>query len=61
MPPFLRPPGVRSEKDMKARCISCGRCVAVCTYACIEMTPDYIFSEAGRRKYSSAKIPVFFV
>lgn len=40
---FLRPPGVTSEKDLKARCISCGRCAQVCNYHCVELTPDYPF------------------
>ena len=41
MRPFLRPPGVVSEKDLKARCVSCGQCAGVCNYACIVMTPDH--------------------
>lgn len=43
MRPFLRPPGVVSEDDLKARCISCGQCAGVCNYACIAMTPDRPF------------------
>ena len=39
----MRPPGVRSEKELKARCISCGQCVAVCNFRCIAMTPDSLF------------------
>ncbi len=41
--PFLRPPGVVSERDLRARCISCGRCVAACTFRCIAMTRDSFF------------------
>ena len=40
---FLRPPGVVSEKEFRARCISCGRCVAACVFHCIAMTPDSLF------------------
>lgn len=40
---YLRPPGVISEKDLKARCIACGQCAAVCNYACIVMSPDLLF------------------
>lgn len=40
---YLRPPGVVSEKDFTARCISCGQCAAVCNYTCIEMTADFLF------------------
>lgn len=43
---FLRPPGVKSEKDFKARCISCGQCAQVCNYHCVELTPDYPFGPA---------------
>ena len=43
MPPFLRLPGVSSEKDFKAKCISCGQCAQVCNYHCVELTPDYPF------------------
>jgi ferredoxin len=59
MPPFLRPPGVRSEKDLKARCVSCGCCLAVCTYACIEMTPDHLFFGGGTPKIFQRKSPCF--
>lgn len=41
MQKFLRPPGAKSEKDLKARCISCGQCAQVCNYHCVELTPDY--------------------
>jgi NAD-dependent dihydropyrimidine dehydrogenase PreA subunit len=41
--PFLRPPGVVSEKEFRARCISCWRCVAACVFHCIAMTPDSLF------------------
>ena len=41
--PYLRPPGVVSEKEFRARCISCGRCAAVCGFRCIAMTPDSFF------------------
>jgi ferredoxin-type protein NapG len=40
MVPFLRPPGVLSEKDLAARCISCGQCAQVCNYACLALNPD---------------------
>jgi NAD-dependent dihydropyrimidine dehydrogenase PreA subunit len=59
MTPFLRPPGVRSEKDLKARCVSCGRCVAVCNYACIEMTPDYVFFGNETPKIFQRRSPCF--
>ncbi|MDR3175926.1 MAG: 4Fe-4S dicluster domain-containing protein [Desulfovibrio sp.] len=59
MPPFLRPPGVRSEKDLQSRCISCGRCVAVCNYACLELTPDYFFFGGGTPKIFQRKSPCF--
>lgn len=42
MKTFLRPPGVKSEKDFKSRCISCGQCAQVCNYHCIEMRPDHL-------------------
>ena len=41
--PFLRPPGVVSEQEFRARCISCGRCAAACVFRCITMTPDAFF------------------
>lgn len=37
---FLRPPGVVSEKDFKARCVSCGQCAQVCNFHCIELKAD---------------------
>jgi ferredoxin-type protein NapG len=40
---FLRPPGVNSEQDLRARCIACGKCAQVCNNACIVMTPDSFF------------------
>lgn len=46
MRPFLRPPGVVSEEDLKARCVSCGQCAGVCNYACIAMTPDHPLGNA---------------
>jgi len=40
---FLRPPGSLPEKEFKARCISCGRCMVACTFRCLKMTPDFFF------------------
>lgn len=59
MPPFLRPPGVVSEKDFKARCVSCGQCAQVCNYACIELTPDYLFFGGETPKIFQRKSPCF--
>ncbi len=56
--PFLRPPGVVSEQDLKARCIACGQCVAVCTFRCIEMTRDSLFG-AETPKVFQRKSPCF--
>ena len=56
---FLRPPGVRSEKDLKARCIACGLCAAICNYACIVLTPDGLFSDVGTPKIFQRKLPCF--
>ncbi|MDR1686611.1 MAG: 4Fe-4S dicluster domain-containing protein [Desulfovibrio sp.] len=58
-PPFLRPPGVLSEKDFKARCISCGRCAQVCNYACIELTPDYFLFGGDTPKIFQNRSPCF--
>ncbi|MDR1778053.1 MAG: 4Fe-4S dicluster domain-containing protein [Desulfovibrio sp.] len=41
---FLRPPGVTAEKDLRSRCIACGKCAQVCNNACIRLTPDGFFS-----------------
>jgi ferredoxin len=41
--PFLRPPGAAPEKQFRSRCVSCGRCVAVCVFHCLDMTPDSLF------------------
>ena len=41
-PPFLRPPGVVSEKDLRTRCISCGQCAQICNYKCLRLTPDFL-------------------
>ncbi len=40
---FLRPPGVVSEKELRARCTACGRCVAVCVFKCLALTSDSLF------------------
>ena len=55
---FLRPPGVVSEKELKARCTSCGRCVAVCVFKCLELTPDSLFGP-DTPKVFQRKAPCF--
>ena len=59
MPPFLRPPGVVSEEDCQARCISCGQCAQVCNYDCIAMTPDHPFWGGETPKIFQRKHPCF--
>ena len=59
MVPFLRPPGVVSEEDFKARCVSCGQCAQVCNYACIELTPDYFLFGGETPKIFQRKSPCF--
>lgn len=59
MSTFLRPPGVASEKDFAARCISCGQCGQVCNYACIVMTPDHFFWGGETPKVFPNKSPCF--
>ena len=56
---FLRPPGVYSEKELAARCVSCGQCVAVCPFHCIEMTPDFLFLGPETPKVFHRKSPCF--
>lgn len=55
---FLRPPGVSSAKDFKARCISCGQCAEVCVFSCIRMQSDSLFGGERPRVYA-AKSPCF--
>ncbi len=57
--PFLRPPGVLSEKEFTSRCTSCGQCVAVCTFHCIEMTADFFFWGQETPKIFQRKSPCF--
>ncbi len=59
MSPFLRPPGVVSEKDLKARCVSCGQCAEVCNFACIELTPDHFLFGGETPKVFQRKSPCF--
>lgn len=59
MSSFLRPPGVVSEKDFKARCISCGQCAQVCNYFCIEMRPDHLFLGGETPRILQRKSPCF--
>ena len=56
---FLRPPGVASEKELKARCIACGQCVAVCTFKCLELSPDNPFFGPDTPKVFQRKAPCF--
>ena len=56
--PFLRPPGAVSEKKLRARCISCGRCLAACVFKCIEMTPDSLLG-AETPKVFHRKAPCY--
>jgi NAD-dependent dihydropyrimidine dehydrogenase PreA subunit len=55
MSAFLRPPGVVSEQDLKARCIACGQCAQVCNYNCIVFRPDHILSSELPRVYQLEK------
>lgn len=58
-PPFLRPPGVVSEKDFRARCVSCGQCAQICNYKCIVMTPDHFLFGGSTPKILQRKSPCF--
>ena len=51
---FLRPPGVQTEKDFFAKCVSCAQCMAVCTFKCIKMQADSLFGIARPRIYPQA-------
>jgi MauM/NapG family ferredoxin protein len=59
VPPFLRPPGAVSEKDVQSRCISCGQCAQVCPFACIALTPDHLFTGLDTPKIFQNKSPCF--
>ncbi len=41
---FLRPPGVLSEEDIKARCVGCGQCAQVCNFKCIKLKQNSLLS-----------------
>jgi ferredoxin-type protein NapF len=49
---YLRPPGALSEKQLKARCVSCGQCAAVCNFRAVEMTPDGLFGPETPKIYA---------
>ncbi|MDR2574657.1 MAG: 4Fe-4S dicluster domain-containing protein [Desulfovibrio sp.] len=52
---FLRPPGVFAEKDLRARCIACGKCAQVCNNACIRLMPDSPFGPETPKVFHRTK------
>lgn len=55
---YLRPPGILSEDDFKARCVACGQCAQVCNFDCIVLESD-LLTHIGTPKIIQKEAPCF--
>ncbi len=56
--PFaLRPPGALPEADFNALCIKCGRCVAACPYATLQLAPVGVGAPLGTPYFQPRQVP----
>jgi len=54
----LRPPGVLTEDDFKARCVGCGQCAQVCNFDCILLESDSL-THVDTPRIKQQKAPCF--